>query len=123
MHTNVLTSRITNIRGSPFIFHFSPLNREMGTRNILFFKKIFGYIASLLQHSGFLSLPHGMWDPGSLTRDRAHIPCNERQILNHWTTRKVPKNYFLFLIFPEEYCDISVTVGSNLHFPSVKSRQ
>ena len=28
---------------------------------------------------------------GSLTRDGTHVPCIGRQILNHWTTREVPK--------------------------------
>ena len=35
-------------------------------------------------------LPHGMWDPSSLTRDRTHIPCIARRTLYHWTTREVP---------------------------------
>ena len=26
----------------------------------------------------------------SRTRDRTHVPCIGRQILNHWTTREVP---------------------------------
>ena len=29
-----------------------------------------------------------MWDLSSRTRDRTHIPCIGRQILNHWTTRE-----------------------------------
>ena len=36
-------------------------------------------------------LLHGMWDLSSLTRDWTHIPCIAKWILNHWTTRKVPK--------------------------------
>ena len=31
-----------------------------------------------------------MWDLNSLTRDRTCSPCIRRQILNHWTTSKVP---------------------------------
>ena len=34
-------------------------------------------------------LPHGMWDLSFLARDQTHVPCFGRQILNHWTTRKV----------------------------------
>ena len=34
------------------------------------------------------------WDLGSLIRDRTHIPCVGRQILNHWTTREVPATVF-----------------------------
>ena len=37
-------------------------------------------------------LPHGMWDLTSLTRGGTCIPCSERWILNHWTTRQVPLN-------------------------------
>ena len=29
------------------------------------------------------------------TRDRTHVPCIERWILNHWTTREVPLKKFL----------------------------
>ena len=36
-------------------------------------------------------VPLGMWDLNSPTRDLAHVPCIGRQILNHWTTREVPK--------------------------------
>ena len=32
-----------------------------------------------------------MWDLNSPTSDLAHVPCIGRQILNHWTTREVPK--------------------------------
>ena len=32
-----------------------------------------------------------MWDLSSPTRDRTHVPCIGRRILNHWTTRKVPR--------------------------------
>ena len=32
----------------------------------------------------------GMWDLGSLTRDRTRTPCIGRRSLNHWTTKKVP---------------------------------
>ena len=32
-----------------------------------------------------------MWDLSSQTRDRTCTPCIERQSLNHWITRKVPR--------------------------------
>ena len=32
----------------------------------------------------------GMWDLSSLTRDRTHVSCIGRLILNHWTIREVP---------------------------------
>ena len=34
-----------------------------------------------------------MWDLSSPTRDGTHVPCTARRILNHWTTREVPKIY------------------------------
>ena len=34
-------------------------------------------------------LLHGMWDVSYPARDRAHILCIARQILNCWTTREV----------------------------------
>ena len=36
-----------------------------------------------------------MWDLSFLTRDRICVPCIERQIFNHWTTREVPTVHFL----------------------------
>ena len=30
----------------------------------------------------------------SQTRDRTHVPCISRQILDHWTTREVPRHAF-----------------------------
>ena len=37
------------------------------------------------------SLPHGMRDLSSPTRAQTLVPCIGRRILNHWTTREVPK--------------------------------
>ena len=37
----------------------------------------------------------GMWDLSSLTRDRTHVPCIARQILNLWTIKEVPKKNVL----------------------------
>ena len=63
---------------------------------------LFGRAGSSLQHtgsslrcSGFSScgtlawLPWAMWDISSPVRDWTHVPCIGRQILNHWTTKKV----------------------------------
>ena len=36
-----------------------------------------------------------MWDPSSRTRNRIHVPCIGKQILNHWTTRDVPSYHIL----------------------------
>ena len=83
-------------------------------KNYLFF--IFGWVVSQLQHVGphgvhrllsgcgsqasvvpvhGLELHRGMWDLSSLTSIRLHFPCIERQIVNHWTTRQVPGQYFI----------------------------
>ena len=54
------------------------------------------HMGSLLYYAEFfiavhrLSCSTGMWDLSSLTRDQTHFPCLGRQILNHWTTRRVP---------------------------------
>ena len=60
---------------------------------------------SSLRHVGFSScsmwalLPHSVWDLSSLTRDRTHIPCIGRWILNCWTTREIPRVlHFLLLL-------------------------
>ena len=38
----------------------------------------------------FLATSCGIWDLGSLTKDRIHNPCIGRQSLNHGATREVP---------------------------------
>ena len=51
------------------------------------------YLAALGLSCGMQAyLLQGMWNLGSLTRDQTYIPCIERWILNHWTTREVPQN-------------------------------
>ena len=40
-----------------------------------------------LWHMGLVAPRHVK---SSWTRDQTHVPCTGRQILNHWTTRKVP---------------------------------
>ena len=50
-----------------------------------------------LRHVGSVVVVHGLSClqrvESSRTRDRTHIPCIGRQVLNHWTTRK-PSGYF-----------------------------
>ena len=45
-------------------------------------------LASLVVEHG-LCCPAGIWDPSSLTRDQACIPCIAKWILKHWYTREV----------------------------------
>ena len=40
----------------------------------------------------------GISDLSSLTRDRTHVLCIVRQILNHWTVREVPGIHILNLL-------------------------
>ena len=59
-----------------------------------------------LEHSGFSSwdaqaeLLQGMWDLSSPSRDRTHISCIARWILNHWATREVLRGYYLLTPLP-----------------------
>ena len=62
----------------------------------------------LLSWGAEAKLPQGMWDLTSLTRNGAHVPCVERQTLNHWATREVPiflyltvREHFIFNSFPQ----------------------
>ena len=77
----------------------------------IFFKNIYssGCVRSLLYHVGSLlhsdssrgtcaqhhssgaELFCSMWNLSSLTWDWTHVSCNARCILNHWTTREVPR--------------------------------
>ena len=41
-----------------------------------------------------LSCPAACRNLGSLTRDRTHIPCVGKQILNPWTARQVPQDVY-----------------------------
>ena len=52
--------------------------------------------------SMWAQLPQGMWDLSFPARDQTHIPWTGRGILNHWTTREVPKPY-IFYDSPAEY--------------------
>ena len=44
-----------------------------------------------LWHTGLIALHHV---GSSRTRDRTHVPCIGRWILNHWTTREAPAGAF-----------------------------
>ena len=55
-------------------------------------------VTSLVEH-GRQQLWHMGWATSrhvgsSRTRDRTHVPCTGRQILNHWATREVPAPSF-----------------------------
>ena len=65
----------------------------------VFFLKIFIYLATSGLSCGVQTLPctagaqaqlpRSLWD--SQTKDQICVPWTGRQILNHWTSREVPK--------------------------------
>ena len=54
----------------------------------------------------------------SWTRDRTHVPCIARHILNHWTTREVPFVHFLIKLsaFLLMSCKHSLHILEARHF-------
>ena len=46
-----------------------------------------------LQHRGFLTVMHCMWDLNSLTGDQICIPALEAWILKHRTTKEVSRQF------------------------------
>lgn len=46
-----------------------------------------------LQHRGFLTVMHCMWDLNYLTGDQTCIPALEAWILKHWTTKEVSRQF------------------------------
>ena len=48
-----------------------------------------------------------MWQLSCLTKGWTRVPCFGREILNHWTTREVPANYFIhssvYMWIPDSY--------------------
>ena len=60
-------------------------------RRLLLGRKVIDVWAQKLWHMGLVTLQHVEY---SQTRDRTHLPCTGKRILNHWTTREVPKETF-----------------------------
>ena len=52
---------------------------------------VFAVVCWLSSCDVWAYLPRDMWDLSSLTRDWTCTPCIGTQLLNHWTTREVPK--------------------------------
>ena len=78
--------------------------------------------AQQLQHAGSRGWAQYLWRTGSVppqqaessrTRDQSSVPCIARRILNRWTTRKAPYDFF-FLKNPNNRTRIIVYFG----FPS-----
>ena len=55
-------------------------------------------------------LPHGMWDPSSLTKGQTYVPCIARQIFDLWTTREIP-----ILFYAEQYSVMCLCVYKYIH--------
>ena len=68
----------------------------VGTLIFLFFKNIcfcfleFSFVFNIYLFMAVSDFCWSTWDLCSLIRDRTHLLCVGRQILNHWTTREVP---------------------------------
>ena len=68
-----------------------------------------------------LSSPNGVWDLSSPTRDQTHVPCIGRQILNHWTTREVPRKMALIFAWQRgKHSRLAPQESSSLIFKSIK---
>ena len=57
-----------------------------------FFNHGSAMLSTKKNHFFFFSLPLGMWDLSSLTRDQTHAHALVVQNLNHWTAKEVPKD-------------------------------
>ena len=66
----------------------------------------------------WISLPRGMWDLSSPTRDQTHVSYIARQILNHWTTRKVSLETTLHCESPISQNRLYGKLGKLLYFVS-----
>ena len=58
-------------------------------------------LSAFMQHLYFftvyiLTMPFGMWDLCSLTRDRTHIPCSESAVLTSGRAGKSSYNVCIF---------------------------
>ena len=64
-----------------------------------------------------------MWDLCSLTRDWTHGPCIARQILNHWTTRKISFSSFLIqnLVIDFRYFFSNVSIQCHIYLNTALS--
>ena len=58
-------------------------------------------------------MPHSQWDLSPLARDQTCAPCSGTCILNHWTSREVPRCYYSF---PNTLQFLSMTNSTLFHF-------
>ena len=70
----------------------------LGTQHIYsFIKHIYIYLFILW------AIPHGWWDPSSLTRDQT-VSTMKAWSLNHWNTREFQHIYSFFFFLTLQYC-------------------
>ena len=77
-----------------FLHFFYGQPHHLQIKTILFWKRYFRtYLAALdlLWWAGSLVVAYMLSCPASLIRDRTHVPCIGRWILNHWITWEFPK--------------------------------
>ena len=82
-----------------FVVAFTFLLVSFAAQTFVIFKVCICLATSALCCGAQPSLPCDMWELSSLARDQTRIPCTGSQVLNHWTTREVPKG-FLFWFCP-----------------------
>ena len=61
---------------------------------LLFWWNTGSRVYGLSSCGAWASLPSGVWDLSSPTKDQTHVLYIGRWILNHWTTRNVPPESF-----------------------------
>ena len=67
--------------------------------------------AGSLQHMGLVTLRHM---GSSQTRDRTHVPCIGRPILNHWATKEALSNSYPYSTNPISHIKTSIQENSHL---------
>ena len=92
-------------------FHWPTYRASTGSFLSKFFIYSFGCVRVLVAaHRIFNCVIFSLWrisvvalrhvGTSSLTRDRTHVLCIARQILNHWITREVPTGNFIVILKP-----------------------
>ena len=82
-----------------FVVVFTFLLVSFTAQTFVIFKVCICLAMSALCCGAQPSLPCDMWELSSLARDQTLISCTGSWVLNHWTTREVPKG-FLFWFCP-----------------------
>ena len=75
-------------------------------------------VCKFCSSTAWISLPRGMWDLSSPTRDQTHVSYIARQILNHWTTREVSLETTLHCESPTSQNRLNGKLGKLLYFVS-----